>query len=108
MLTSNSTFIKIFAAIFEMTSKLLLKSLPLITLLAFMCSYSFRQLNLLLCSVGLQDRLEWLRQDLVADLGVGNSPVLLAQVKAQLALVAEVKVALFTLVRHEVNRSNQG
>lgn len=54
-----------------------------------------------LSSVGLQDWLEWLRQDLVADLGVGNGPMLLAQVKAQLALVAEVKVALFALVRHE-------
>lgn len=52
-------------------------------------------------SVGLQDRLERLRQDLVADLGVGNGPVLLAQVKAQLALVAEVKVTLFALVKHE-------
>lgn len=79
----------------------------LITLLAFTLSYLFRQFNLLVCSVGLQDRLERLRHHLVADLGVGNSPVFLAQVKAQLALVAEVKVALFALVKHEVNRSNQ-
>lgn len=77
------------------------------TLLAFTLSYLFRQFNLLVCSVGLQDRLERLRQHLVADLGVGNSPVFLAQVKAQLALVAEVKVALFTLVKHEVDRSDQ-
>lgn len=79
-----------------------------ITCLSFTFSYRFNQFNLLLSvteaqlpSVGLQDRLERLSQDLVADLGVGNGPVLLAQVKAQLALVAEVKVTLFALVKHE-------
>lgn len=41
-------------------------------------------------SAGLQKRLIGLRQDLVADLGVGDGPVFLAQVKTQLALVAEV------------------
>lgn len=71
----------------------------LITLPASTLSSSFRPSTPRACSVGLQRRLEWLRQDLVADLGVGHSPVFLAQVKAQLALVAEVKVALFTLVK---------
>lgn len=46
---------------------------------------------------GLQNGLVGLGQDLVADLGVGDGPVFLAQVKTQLALVAEVKVALLTL-----------
>lgn len=73
----------------------------------FIRFHIFLSFTPLVCSVGLQDRLERLRQHLVADLGVGNGPVLLAQVKAQLALVAEVKVALFTLVNGEVNRSNQ-
>lgn len=41
-------------------------------------------------SAGLQNGLIGLGQDLVADLGVGNSPVFLTQMKAQLALVAEV------------------
>lgn len=41
-------------------------------------------------SAGLQNGLIGLGQDLVADLGVGNSPVFLTQVKTQLALVAEV------------------
>lgn len=48
-------------------------------------------------SAGLQNGLIGLGQDLVADLGVGNSPVFLAQVKTQLALVAEVQVTLLTL-----------
>lgn len=41
-------------------------------------------------SAGLQNGLVGLGQDLVADLGVGNSPMFLTQVKTQLALVAEV------------------
>lgn len=41
-------------------------------------------------SAGLQQRLIGLGQDLVADLGVGDGPVFLAQVKTQLALVAKV------------------
>lgn len=48
-------------------------------------------------SAGLQDGLVGLSQDLVADLGVGDGPVFLAQVQTQLALVAEVKVTLLTL-----------
>ena len=50
---------------------------------------------------GLQYRLIGLGQDLVADLGVGDGPVFLAQVKAQLALVAEVQVTLLTLRNKE-------
>ncbi|TNN67950.1 hypothetical protein EYF80_021919 [Liparis tanakae] len=42
-------------------------------------------------SAGLQGGLVGLAQDLVADLGVGDGAVLLAQVEAQLALVAEVQ-----------------
>lgn len=59
----------------------------------------FEQMQLLFVSTsaGLQDGLIRLRQDLVADLGVGDRPVLLAQVKTQLALVAEVEVALLAL-----------
>lgn len=41
-------------------------------------------------SAGLQNGLVGLGQDLVADLGVGDGPVFLAQVKTQLTLVAEV------------------
>lgn len=48
-------------------------------------------------SAGLQDGLVGLAQDLVADLGVGDGPVLLAQVETQLTLVAEVQVTLLTL-----------
>lgn len=55
------------------------------------------QLLFVSTSAGLQDGLIRLRQDLVADLGVGDRPVLLAQVKTQLALVAEVEVALLAL-----------
>lgn len=36
-------------------------------------------------------------QDLVPDLGVGDGPMLLAQVQAQLALVAEVQLARLAL-----------
>ncbi|KAG7243427.1 hypothetical protein INR49_011884 [Caranx melampygus] len=52
-------------------------------------------------SAGLQDGLIRLCQDLVADLGVGDRPVFLAQVKTQLALVAEVEVALLALWNKE-------
>lgn len=52
-------------------------------------------------SAGLQDGLIRLCQDLVADLGVGDRPVFLAQVKTQLALVAEVEVALLALRNKE-------
>lgn len=55
-------------------------------------------------SAGLQDGLVGLGQDLVADLGVGHGPVLLPQVEAQLALVAEVQVALLTLRRQRAER----
>lgn len=48
-------------------------------------------------SAGLQERLVGLGQHLVADLGVGDGPVFLAQVQAQLALVSEVQVTLLTL-----------
>lgn len=41
-------------------------------------------------SAGLQDRLVGLGQHFVADLGVGDGPVFLAQVQTQLTLVAEV------------------
>lgn len=55
-------------------------------------------------SAGLQERLVGLGQDLVADLGVGDGAVFLAQVKAQLTLVAEVKVTLLALENNEVHR----
>lgn len=48
-------------------------------------------------SAGLQDRLVGVGQDFVADLGVGESTMLLSQVEAELALVAEVKVTFLTL-----------
>lgn len=52
-------------------------------------------------SAGLHNGLIGLSQDLVADLGVGDGPVFLPQVKTQLALVAEVKVTLLTLKKNQ-------
>ena len=48
-------------------------------------------------SAGLQKGLEGLGQHLVADLGVGDGSMFLAQVQTQLAFVSEVKVTLLTL-----------
>lgn len=47
-------------------------------------------------SAGLQKGLVGLGQDLVSDLGVGDGPVFLPEVETQLALMAEVEVALLT------------
>lgn len=56
---------------------------------------------------GLQNRRVGLGQDLVADLGVGDGAVLLAQVQAQLALVAEAELALFALPTQPEKKKNQ-